>query len=149
VVASYRLIGYENRAVADQDFRNNAVDAGELNSGHNSTAIYDVQLQPGARGQVARVFLRWQDADTREIREIAGDVSTWDIAASFAQASPRYRMNVVVAEYAEILRRSPYTNTSWRQLNAEAYALTRELGGDPDVIEFAELVNAASRLGGE
>lgn len=149
VVASYRLIGYENRAVADQDFRNNSVDAGELNSGHNSTAIYDVQLRPGARGQVARVFLRWQDADTRAIREIAGDVNTWDIATSFAQASPRYRMNVVVAEYAEILRRSPYTNTSWRQLNAEAYALTRELGGDPDVIEFAELVNAASRLGGE
>jgi Ca-activated chloride channel homolog len=149
VVASYRLIGYENRAVADQDFRNNAVDAGELNSGHNSTAIYDVQLRPGARGQIARVFLRWQDADTREIREIAGDVNSWDIAGSFAQASPRYRMNVVVAEYAEILRRSPYANTSWRQLRAEADALTRELGNDPDVAEFANLVNAASRMGGE
>jgi Ca-activated chloride channel family protein len=145
-VASYRLIGYENRAVADQDFRNDSVDAGELNSGHNATAIYAVQLRPGARGRISTVRLRWQDADTREIREISGEFNSWDLAGSFEQASPRYRLNVVVAEYAEILRRSPYTQTSLRQLNGYARALAAELNGDSDVQEFARLVEAVSRM---
>ena len=39
VVAYYRLIGYENRDVADQDFRN---DAGEIGAGHSATALYAV-----------------------------------------------------------------------------------------------------------
>ncbi len=63
VVAQYRLIGYENRAVADQDFRDDRVDAGELNAGHNATAMYQVTLRPNARGKIATVFLRWQDTE--------------------------------------------------------------------------------------
>jgi Ca-activated chloride channel family protein len=47
VVARYRLIGYENRAVADQDFRNDRVDAGEIGAGLTATALYAVQLREG------------------------------------------------------------------------------------------------------
>jgi Ca-activated chloride channel homolog len=140
-VVSYRLIGYENRAIADQDFRNNAVDAGEVNSGHNATALYEVLLTPGATGRVAQVFLRWQDADTREIREINGTVMASDFAPSYEQASPRYRLNVVVAEYAEILRRSPYSNTPIGMVKRYASTVASELPGDQDVQEFAQLVN--------
>ena len=49
VVAYYRLIGYENRDVADQDFRNDAVDAGEIGAGHSATALYAVTLPPQCR----------------------------------------------------------------------------------------------------
>jgi Ca-activated chloride channel homolog len=45
-VASYRLIGYENRALAREDFNNDLKDAGELGPGHTVTALYEVQLQP-------------------------------------------------------------------------------------------------------
>ena len=53
VVAYYRLVGYENRDVADQDFRNDAVDAGEIGAGHSATALYAVMLRPNVDGRIA------------------------------------------------------------------------------------------------
>jgi Ca-activated chloride channel family protein len=50
-VIAYRLIGYENRDIADRDFRNDAVDAGEIGAGHTVTALYDVVLADGYRGE--------------------------------------------------------------------------------------------------
>ena len=79
VVARYRLIGYENRAVADQDFRNDYVDAGEIGAGHTATALYAVQFNPGAQGRIATVQLRWEDPDTNEVKEINGNFNTWDL----------------------------------------------------------------------
>ena len=61
VVARYRLIGHENRAVADENFRNDAVDAGEIGAGHTATALYAVQFRPDANGRIATVQLRWED----------------------------------------------------------------------------------------
>ncbi|HEX9931682.1 MAG TPA: von Willebrand factor type A domain-containing protein [Allosphingosinicella sp.] len=48
-VSEYRLIGYENRALAEQDFANDAVDAGEIGAGHQVTALYEI-VPAGARG---------------------------------------------------------------------------------------------------
>jgi Ca-activated chloride channel family protein len=73
VVAYYRLIGYENRDVADQDFRNDAVDAGEIGAGHSATALYAVTLRPNADGRIATVQLRWEDPDMHQVTEIARD----------------------------------------------------------------------------
>lgn len=146
VVERYRLIGYENRAVADADFRNESVDAGELNAGHNATALYAVQLRPKAQGKIATVFLRWQDPTTRQTQELAGEISTWDIAPSFNQTSARYQMNVIVAEYAEILRRSPYSEMTLSALSGYATQIARQLPDDADAQEFAQLVQRASLL---
>ena len=44
VIAQYRLVGYENRALREQDFDNDAVDAGDIGAGHQVTAIYEVVL---------------------------------------------------------------------------------------------------------
>lgn len=147
IVARYRLIGYENRAIADQDFRNDRVDAGEIGAGHSATALYAVQLRPGAQGRIATVQLRWKDPDNYRVQEINGNFNTWDMASSFDQADPRYRLAVTVAEFAEVLRHSPYAGgTCLYQLRDEAYRLTRLLPGDQDVIEFAWLVDRASQL---
>lgn len=146
VVSAYRLIGYENRAIADQDFRNDSVTAAGMNAGHNATAIYALQLRPNARGKISTVFLRWQDPNTRQTREISGDFNTNDLANSFEQTSPRYQMNVVVAQFAEILRHSPYTNVSLSQLSNYADMIARALPNDKDVQEFTALVNQASRI---
>ena len=43
-VRSYRLLGYENRDVADEDFRNDEVDAGEVGAGHTVTALYEIKI---------------------------------------------------------------------------------------------------------
>jgi Ca-activated chloride channel family protein len=71
VVAYYRLIGYKNRDVADQDFRNDAVDAGEIGAGHSATALYAVMFRPNTEGRIATVQLCWEDPDTHQGTEIA------------------------------------------------------------------------------
>lgn len=148
VVQRYRLIGYENRAVADQDFRNDTVDAGEIGAGHTVTALYAVHLRPGAQGRIGTMQMRWQDPDTGQVHEINGNLNTWDLAPSFEQAAPRYQLAVTVAQYAELLRRSPWArNSSLSHVSNYAARLVELLPGDPDVLEFAQLVQRALQLG--
>jgi Ca-activated chloride channel family protein len=146
-VARWRLVGYENRAVADQDFRNDTVDAGEIGAGHTVTALYAVQLQPGAEGRLATVSLRWEDPDTHQVQEVNGNFNTWDIARTFDDASPRYQLDVVVMQYAEVLRQSPWAEgTRLDDLRIRAERLAAQLPGDKDVAEFAGLVARAALL---
>ncbi len=148
-VSAYRLIGYENRAVADQDFRNNEVDAGEIGAGHTVTALYAVLLKPGAEGRVATMSLRWEDPDTHEVREINGNFNSWDIAKTFDSASPRYQLDVVVAQFAELLRHSPYSaETNLNDIRVRAERLSTQLSNDSDVLEFAQLVTRATQISG-
>jgi Ca-activated chloride channel family protein len=147
VVARYRLIGYENRAVADQDFRNDSVDAGEIGAGHSATALYAIQLKSGAEGRIATVQLRWKDPDTREVVEINGNFNTFDLESSFEDAPARYQLDVIVAQFAEVLRESPWANrTSFSALAEYASYLPRLIPGDPDVAEFAELLERAAEI---
>jgi Ca-activated chloride channel family protein len=147
VVGRYRLIGYENRAVADQDFRNDAVDAGEIGAGHHVTALYAVILNPGAQGRLATVQLRWQDPQSLAVREINGNFNTWDLSPTFDSATPRYQLAVVVAQYAELLRLSPWAaGSSIGQVLQYAVRLSGMLPSDPDVSEFTTLVSRASQI---
>ena len=52
VVAEYRLIGYENRALKREDFNNDKVDAGDIGAGHTVTALYEIALVGGKGRQV-------------------------------------------------------------------------------------------------
>jgi Ca-activated chloride channel family protein len=147
VVARYRLIGYENRAVADQDFRNNSVDAGEIGAGHNVTALYAVIMNPGAQGRIATVQMRWQDPQDLAVREINGNFNTWDLSPTFESAAPRYQVAVVVAQYAELLRLSPWASgCSIGQVLQHAVRLSGLLPTDPEVSEFTTLVSRASQI---
>ncbi|MBN2085221.1 MAG: von Willebrand factor type A domain-containing protein [Anaerolineales bacterium] len=147
VVSCYRLIGYENRAVADRDFRNDAVDAGEIGAGHSATAVYAVQFREGAAGRIATLRLRWEDPGSHAVREINGNVNTWDLSPSYESASPRYRLSVVAAWFAEILRGSPFANINQLgMLSGKAFQLTEFLPGDADVRELAELISIADKL---
>ncbi|MEA3349758.1 MAG: von Willebrand factor type A domain-containing protein, partial [Chloroflexota bacterium] len=149
VVAYYRLIGYENRDVADQDFRNDSVDAGEIGAGHSVTALYAVTLRPGAAGRIATAQLRWEDPQSHQVTEINGNFNTWDLASGFGQSAARYQLAVVAAQYAEILRQSPWAGeTSLYQLADYIYSISAALPSDADVAEFANLVNRASQLQG-
>jgi Ca-activated chloride channel homolog len=73
VIAEYRLIGYETRALAREDFNNDDVDAGELGAGHSVTAIYEVTPV----GSPARLTdpLRYNAAETGEVpADVAGEL---------------------------------------------------------------------------
>ncbi|KAF0244597.1 MAG: hypothetical protein FD167_3622, partial [bacterium] len=70
-VAKYRLIGYENRDIADADFRNDKVDAGEIGPGHTVTALYELELHPQRTNNIATVKLRYKAPDGEVAKEVA------------------------------------------------------------------------------
>ena len=147
VVRSYRLIGYENRDVADEDFRNDEVDAGEVGAGHSVTALYEVKLHEGVEGSLGTVFLRYEDPDTGEVTELRRGLTRSELAASFEDASPRFQLSAVVAEYAEVLRESYWAREGTLGAVAlEAARLARLIPEDNDVVEFAALTAQAERI---
>ena len=147
VVSRYRLLGYENRRVADQDFRNDAVDAGEVGAGHNVTALYELKFHDNASGPVAAVYLRHQDPDTGRVTETSRLLRTIDFAGRFADASPRFQLSAVAAEYAELLRESYWAQDGSLERTAqEADRVQRLIPFDADVAEFADLAARSARL---
>lgn len=150
VVARYRLIGFENRAVADDDFRDDTVDAGEIGAGHDVTALYEIKLHPEAAGRIATVFMRWQDPDSREVFELSQDIDSTEIAASFSETDPYFQWDVLVAEFAEILRESYWAQDSTLPgMLEDVERVSNLLDEDADIIEFVEIVRRASQLGME
>ncbi len=146
VVTGYHLLGYENRDVADADFRNDTVDAGEIGAGHSVTALYAVQLAPesdggAADGRIATIQLRWQDPDSYLVQELNHNINTWELSPAFADASDRYQLTVSVAQFAELLRHGSWAgNASFTKLHDQAVQLAERLPNDPDVAEFANLI---------
>ena len=123
------------------------MDAGEIGARHSATALYEVIFQQGEQGWIATVQLRWQDPDTYQVQEINDNFNTRDLSQSFEQANPRYQLAVVVAQYADLLRGSPWAQTtSIFRLADYARQLSYALGDDPEVAEFAGLVSRASQI---
>jgi Ca-activated chloride channel family protein len=153
IVQRYRLLGYENRDVADADFRNDAVDAGEIGMGHSVTALYELKVQPDAakRQPALTVHVRYQDPDSGEVIEISRAIAKGDFATQFEDASPRFQLDAVVAEYAEILRSSYWAQgADLAGVAREAQRVAEYLPQDADVREFAQLAARANALiGGE
>jgi Ca-activated chloride channel family protein len=149
-VRRFRQLGYENRAIADQDFRNDRIDAGEVGAGHEVIALYELELQPGAVGPLATVRCRYEEPRSREVPHVieqAREVFVAEAQPSIERATPRFRLSAAVAEFAEILRQSVHARAS--SLGAVvrlAEPLVAELPGDPDVPEFVALVQQAARL---
>jgi len=148
VVKRYRLVGFENRDIADDDFRDNTVDAGEIGAGHTVTALYEVKLYPDAYGRVATVNMRWEDPNTREITEISKDFDASQIAFDFRETDPYFQRAVVVAEYAEILKGSYWAeDSSLSAVYREAERINEYLYRDDAMEEFMDLVRQAKRFG--
>jgi len=152
VVRSYRLLGYENRAVADEDFRNDRVDAGEVGAGHSVTALYEIKFHDGVDVEQAdetalMVQIRYQDVDSGEVVEVAQPFAYSNFSTNFSQTSPEFRFIAAVAEYAEILRESYWAQDSSLK-DVELVALSAEpaFANNSDVSEFMLLLNRAIQL---
>ena len=147
VVRSYRLLGYENRRMADQDFRNDEVDAGEIGAGHSVTALYEIKLHDGAEGEVATVYLRYEDPDSGKVTELRREFDREGLADGFEDAPPRFQMAAVVAEYAEVLRESYWAQeSSLEDVANEARRVRDLLPQDADMAEFTDLVVRAEMI---
>jgi Ca-activated chloride channel family protein len=150
VVSRYRLIGYENRDVADQDFRNDTVDAGEVGAGHNVTALYEVKLNANAQGNALTVYVRYENPETKQVNEIKQGFARSQFASRFEATSPRFQLAAAVTEYAEILRQSYWAKgDNLENVASLAQRVKQALPNDADVAEFAQLVSRASQLTGQ
>lgn len=108
VVKSYRLIGYVNRDVKDEDFRNDAVDGGEIGAGHAATALYEIKLHDNAAGHVATATVRYKLDEEGQAHEISQQAYTQDLAREWSLAPLGLRLAGNVAEFAEILANGFY-----------------------------------------
>lgn len=153
-VYRYRLLGYENRAIADADFRNDKVDAGEIGAGHQVVALYELELTGNAsEAPMATVRVRWK-APTGAGRDPLEDTAAGEIAhpvgastrTAWEGASAGFRRDACIAQFAEILRRSVHARgDSLDELIAEASKLDAELR-DADVTEFVVMLRRSREL---
>ncbi|MGH9210129.1 MAG: YfbK domain-containing protein [Acidimicrobiales bacterium] len=147
-VVSYRLLGFENRQISDDEFEDDSVDGGEVGAGHSVTALYEVTLPEGGDAGTSPLLtaeVRWVDPDSDDPGGRSAELTTDGLSASFDEASDRLRQDILVAAFAEVLRDGPWSEqVSLRNVADNAAALQ----SDPDdvVAEFVTLASAAADL---
>ncbi len=145
-VAAYRLIGYENRNIADEKFRDRRQDGGEIGAGHEVTALYELVVDKRHKGQVlADVSLRWNDVDRHEVIEINREIAWSDGSRSYQQSRPELKLAIVVAEFALALKGSDYSTVNFEEISRQAQAIVRAMPNE-QTRELADLVSRAGAM---
>lgn len=150
-VRRYRLIGYENRDIEDQRFRDDAVDAGEVGSGQCSTALYEMELAAPPADEsdndLGTVFVRYRDAETGQIEEISRPLAGSLIRRRSVEEDPRFFLAAGAARFAEWLRQSEHArDTSLQQIHAVLDRVSGALPLDQSVQDLAVLAHQAENL---
>jgi len=160
-VKEYRLVGYTNRTLRNEDFNNDKVDAGDIGSGHSVTAIYEIipqgkqgwlnesryQKAPAASGgknEYAFVKVRYKLPGQSTSKLIEQAVPA--ISIPLAQADEDTRLALAAASYAQALRGGEYNGKlDWDAIEQMA---KQAKGKDPFGLqeEFVELVKIAKSL---
>jgi Ca-activated chloride channel family protein len=147
VVRSYRLLGYENRDVPDDKFRDDKYDGGEMGAGHSTTALYELKLWPEKTGTVATSYVRYKDADTFAVSEFKSSIATADIKKSFDNSNSDFRLAATAAEFAEVLRKSYWAKEAkLSDTLKHAQKLAKERSGDADIAELVDLISKTIQL---
>jgi len=159
-VAEYRLIGYETRLLNETDFNNDAVDAGDIGSGHTVTALYEITpVGSGGRmsdplrygtpaaadpsGEIAFVKLRYKLPDQDESLLLTRAVTDADIRTDVAGLPEDLRFAAAVAGAGHLIRQDPYV-TGFDY--ARAIELANGARGDDEFgyrAEFVQLLRLA------
>ncbi|MET9081901.1 von Willebrand factor type A domain-containing protein [Streptomyces sp. NPDC004237] len=147
-VAEFRLIGYQDRKVADQDFRDDRVDGGEVGPGHTVTALYAVRTRPDTDGHLATATVRWLDPTTRTPHENTGSMETGALHDSVWTASPRFQVTAIAAYFADALADGEYDipgAPSLTRLQSRAATLAK-VTEDKDVAGLSTAISEAASL---
>jgi Ca-activated chloride channel family protein len=163
-VGAYRLIGYENRALADEDFRDDSKDAGEIGAGHRVTALYEIipqgaanippvdalkyqpadDLSRSSNNELLTVKLRFKPAASKTSVQIATSIKDNDITLD--QTSTDFRFAASVAGFGMLLKHSEHRGVfGWD----DCLSLARNARGDDKNgyrAEFTRLVEMAQLL---
>jgi len=154
-VESYRLLGYEARALTAEQFRDDSVVAGQIGSGQAASALYEIKvaatsLSPNggkdASATLGTIRVRFRPDVGKPVQEISQPIRVSDIAPTFAKARPEFQIAAVAGGFAEKLRGSPYAPTqTYRELADLVRPAAQQLYVDP---RFAELVRLLEAAGG-
>jgi Ca-activated chloride channel family protein len=149
-VRSYRLVGYENRDVADRDFRNETVDGGEVGAGHAVTAIYEIKLweDRSEKPPLGWVRIRYKHPDYQdEVSEYEAEIRREQFHDRRDEASVPFRLAACVTQFAELARKSCWArDLAMAAVANEASSLAAMRPGDQQVRELKELLAKATRL---
>ena len=160
-VKEYRLVGYTNRTLRNEDFNNDKVDAGDIGSGHSVTALYEIIPQgkkgwldesryqaaapaTGRANEYALVKVRYKLPGQSQSRLLENIIPA--SAKPFEQAGSDTRQAVAAASYAQALRGGEYNGRlTWNDIEKMAQSAT---GKDPYGLqqEFVELIQTAQSL---
>jgi len=147
IVRSYRLIGYENRDVADNKFRDDKQDGGEIGAGHSVTALYELKLWPDKSGVAATTFVRYKDAEGANVTEFKSSIDTKNFKKEFGDVSSNFALASTVTEFAEILRHSYWAkDAKLDDVLKKAQNLTSQFKDNTDVIELIDLIAKSNQL---
>jgi Ca-activated chloride channel family protein len=142
-------VGFENRAIDDDEFRDDDVEAGAIGAGHEVTALYAIRFHRDAGRQdgVATVHLRWVDPETRRDDEIDHDVRLSDFEDSFLDTDSTFQLDAIVAATAERFRDSRYgRDYDLRDVLEVADGVSRDLPQTDAVHDFLELLEDAADI---
>lgn len=144
-VESWRQIGYENRQLADRDFRNDRVDAGEMGAGHQVTALYEVKLARGVAptAPIAIARFRHKTPHGHRAKEHTTRFTVGSLQKRLGESSNDLRFQSAVAAFAMLLRGDGgEVNLDWiEEIAASAHE------GRPERLRFVELIRRTKKLG--
>ena len=165
-VAAYRLVGYENRLLSQEDFNDDTKDAGEIGAGHTVTALYEIvpvgqeagvgsvdalryqrrteTTEQATTGELLTLKLRYKDPETTQSQLL--ELVVRDSGREYARASEDFKFAAAVASFGMLLRESPHQGTT----TLESVLELAEEGQGADAhgyrSEFLELVRKARGL---
>jgi Ca-activated chloride channel homolog len=144
LVARYRLVGYENRDVKDDDFRNDDVAAGQVGWGHQVTAMYELELVAGSAPTAPLGLVRIRHKAPEGDRAVEETFAMADGAVpAMNAASPDLRFAFAVAAFADVLRGA----TAWSL--DDIRALADGAATNTDRRELVGLIDRARALHGQ
>ncbi|OIJ62516.1 vWA domain-containing protein [Streptomyces mangrovisoli] len=143
-VVQFHLVGYDDRRVADDDFRDDSVDGGEVGPGHTVTALYAVRTRAGAHGHLATATVRWLDPATRAPHEESGQIETDALGSSLREAPTGLQVTAVAAYFADSLR---FGDRRWTTLPGDPglaglATWSRQLAESTENTDLARLADA-------
>jgi len=170
LVRAYRLIGYENRLLAKEDFNNDTKDAGEMGSGHVVTALYEIvpvgskssfvgsvdplryqnnKARPSAKHQdeIATVKFRYKEPEGKKSKMIENKIKAG--AEDISKLSEDIRFSIAVAEFGMILRESDFRADASLQNVVELAENSKGKDKEGYRSEFVRLVKSVKEIYGD
>ena len=149
-VGHYRLIGFEQHRLREEDFRNDRVDAAELAAEEAAVAVYQVEALPQGEGELGEIYVRFRDAASGEMVERSWTLAYDAHSPAFDRASPSMQLAGSAALFAEILRgEEPDAATRLGELVPVMNRLRNHYASEPRVQEFVTMFEQARRLAGK